>query len=76
MCCQRYSDVRRNYLGNLTWPTMNKFNYFMQSNNKSSLLKTVKFIKEAMVIRKNKYPPKLMKSERNSEETAFYYCLV
>ena len=53
LCCNQYHTLRDKYFGNMSWPTINKFNNIMSCKIKSKLLNTSKFIKEAMCLRKN-----------------------
>lgn len=53
LCCTRYTSLRTKYLGNISWPCVQKFNTIMSSKNKIELLKISKYIKESMFLRKN-----------------------
>lgn len=53
LCCTRYKCLRTKYLGNISWPCVQKFNTIMSSKNKMELLKISKYIKESMLLRKN-----------------------
>ena len=53
ICCPRYSEIRRKYLGHISWPNVNKFINFMSTKSKKTLINLAKFIKEAFKIRKN-----------------------
>ena len=52
LCCPKYIEIRRKYLGSNQWPTVNKFNNLMSMTNKISLLNVAKCIKECMSLRK------------------------
>lgn len=53
LCCTKYSQIRQKYLGNISWPSLNKFNSIMSCNSKKKLILLSKFIKEAFELRKN-----------------------
>ena len=53
MCCPKYYSIRKKYFKNISWPTIQKFNSFMFTNNKSILCSMCKFIKEAFSSREN-----------------------
>ena len=52
LCCPRYIEIRRKYLGSNQWPTVNKFNNLISITNTKSLLNVAKCIKECMSLRK------------------------
>lgn len=52
LCCTKYSDLRKKYLGNIQWPTLQKFYKLMSAQNKKMLVNIAKYIKEATQLRK------------------------
>lgn len=55
LICPLYTDLRRNYLKQYYchWPTLNKFDKLMTSNNKKEILNLSKFIYFATKLRDN-----------------------
>ena len=53
MCCPKYSEIRRKYLGNIQWPNKNKFNNLMASSSRKTLLNISRYIKDSLLLRKN-----------------------
>jgi hypothetical protein len=53
LCCNKYDDLRRQYLGNIPWPNVHKFKQLMSTKNKFKLFKIAKFIDESMKCRNN-----------------------
>ena len=51
MTCCKYRSIRMNFLTNISWPSIHKFCYLMQSNNKKTLTSICKYLKEAYLIR-------------------------
>ena len=52
-CCCKYTSIRKKYLDNMQWPTINKFNNLMSSKNSTGrlLVNTAKYIKDATICR-------------------------
>lgn len=53
LCCDLYRDLRCKYLGNISWPSLNKFVSIMSNTNKKYLIRVSKFIEKAMICRNN-----------------------
>ena len=53
MCCSRYSSIRSKYLGQCSWPTLQKFNALMSNKSKKYMFNLAKYIKEALCLRQN-----------------------
>jgi len=53
LCCNRYHTLRDKYFGNMSWPTINKFNNIMSYKIRSKLLNTSTYIKESVFFCKN-----------------------
>jgi hypothetical protein len=51
LCCPKYSDFRKKYLGILSWP--NKFKIILTTKNKNKLLNLGKFLMDSYACRKN-----------------------
>lgn len=48
LCCPYYSDIRRKYLGIISWPNIHKFVALLSSTNKKTILNVAKYIYEAV----------------------------
>ena len=51
LCCPKYRDTRKKYFKNISWPTLNKFDFLMSSESKNTKINIAKYIKEALSIR-------------------------
>jgi hypothetical protein len=54
LCCPAYSNIRRQYFENRSWPTIQKFINILSCTNPRKIRNTAKFIYNAMNIRKEK----------------------
>lgn len=52
LCCDKFRTVRRKYIGNIAWPSIQRFNSLMSSKSKNVQLNICKYIKECMKMRK------------------------
>lgn len=52
LCCPTYRSLRIKYLGNVTWPNIQKFYSFMSTKNRRKQYQISKYIKEANDLRK------------------------
>jgi hypothetical protein len=53
LCCPFYSELRKLFIRNASFPTLNKFYYIMSSNNKHRLLLISKYLDKAFDLRSN-----------------------
>lgn len=53
MCCPKYHDLRIQYLGRLSFPTVYKFYSLMSTRSKKKLINIALFLTKAMVAREN-----------------------
>ena len=53
LCCSRYSCIRSKFLGQCSWPTVQKFNSLMSTSSKKCMYNLAKYVKEALCIRQN-----------------------
>jgi hypothetical protein len=51
LCCNRYTDLRRKYIGITSWPSLNKFIAILSSKNKRRIISLCKYLDEAFQVR-------------------------
>ena len=51
MVCPLYKDIRRKYISNISWPTVNKFIRIMSTMNKTMVLNIAHFLDAAFELR-------------------------
>ena len=53
LCCSKYRCIRSKYIGNCSWPTVQKFILLMSTKSKKCMYNLAKYIKESLCLRQN-----------------------
>ena len=53
LSCPKYSEIRKQYFGTISWPTMSLFKNIVSTKNRKKLFKLCKYLKDAFSVREN-----------------------